>query len=853
MRKILVSFIALAVIANIVVEYVKHHTPRQKQGSVLLPAPQEGEEGEENEKKRELYNELRHRAAPGVHWKTIENNNRLNALSLIAAHSRRNARPMAPASFANGALNGVWEERGARNVTGSVRAVDYTASDNRLYVVSNGGSLWTSVMGTGSWSLLNQSVQMDGSLLRAFNTVEGTRRILVSFGNNIQYSDDEGATFSSSSGINFPVSWGGNYIAALIRVNDPGNTIYCLTRPWSDNPWGARYWLYQSTDEGLSFSRIYQFNTGDDEKVSICNPYNSNTVYITQAGGTDNSITLYSVSGSSVNLVNTFNGGQNINRCVIKGTVTGSTTLYALVNNNSMYRLSNSSGGWQMQLQGTLPEDAWSRLNVSPSDASKVFFGGVNAFKSNTNGQSWTKINEWWEYYGSEASRLHADIMAIEFFTKSDGSEFAVVNCHGGVYSSSDLLTTVHNESLSSLVAVEYYDVLTDTLRPNIILSGSQDQGIQHTLTGTNAGIQDFKQLLSGDYGQLCLSKNNTNLWAEYPGGRMYIFSSLNTASPQYLVTWTMGGTQQSNYGWMIPAKSTVNAAANEIWIGGGNINNGTGSYLAKATLSNDAPYTVTATQFNYNFRSNSNSGTSGISALEQSPVNSNKLYVAAEDGTFFYSNNLGSSWSKTASFSGPGTWYLYGSCILASKLTANLVWYTGSGYSNPPVYKSVDGGLTFTPMSNGLPSTLVNEIAASPDESFLFAATEAGPYVYVASDNTWYPMYDGNTPVQFYSGVQYIAATNTVRFSTMGRGIWDFRISTTYTFTGNGNWSTVSNWAGNAVPPANLPAGSAIFINPAVNGECIVNIPVTVPANCSLTVNPGKKLRVNGNLIIIR
>jgi hypothetical protein len=99
-------------------------------------------------------------------------------------------------------------------------------------------------------------------------------------------------------------------------------------------------------------------------------------------------------------------------------------------------------------------------------------------------------------------------------------------------------------------------------------------------------------------------------------------------------------------------------------------------------------------------------------------------------------------------------------------------------------VYKSIDGGVTFTPMSNGLPPTLVNEIVASPDERFIFAATEAGPYVYVANENMWYSLSDNTMPTQFYSGVEYVNALNTVRFSTMGRGIWDFVITGTIPVT---------------------------------------------------------------------
>jgi hypothetical protein len=111
-------------------------------------------------------------------------------------------------------------------------------------------------------------------------------------------------------------------------------------------------------------------------------------------------------------------------------------------------------------------------------------------------------------------------------------------------------------------------------------------------------------------------------------------------------------------------------------------------------------------------------------------------------------------------------------------KLTSNLVWFAGSGYSNPGVFKSTNGGVTFTAMNTGLPSTLVYEIVANTNETQLYAATEAGPYVYIVSQNQWYPMIGAATPTQSYTTVEYLTSTNVVRFATYGRGIWDFRIT---------------------------------------------------------------------------
>lgn len=74
-----------------------------------------------------------------------------------------------------------------------------------------------------------------------------------------------------------------------------------------------------------------------------------------------------------------------------------------------------------------------------------------------------------------------------------------------------------------------------------------------------------------------------------------------------------------------------------------------------------------------------------------------------------------------------------------------------------------------------------------------------------------------------------------------------------TYTFTGNGNWSSAANWDNNIVPPALLPKGSTIIINPSGAGECILETNQQLEAGAYLNVMPGKNFKVQGNLQILQ
>lgn len=69
------------------------------------------------------------------------------------------------------------------------------------------------------------------------------------------------------------------------------------------------------------------------------------------------------------------------------------------------------------------------------------------------------------------------------------------------------------------------------------------------------------------------------------------------------------------------------------------------------------------------------------------------------------------------------------------------------------------------------------------------------------------------------------------------------------YIFTGNGNWSDANNWLYRIKPPASVYAGNEIIIDPAVGGQCILDIPYTLPQGSKLTTKANKNFLVQGNL----
>jgi hypothetical protein len=73
--------------------------------------------------------------------------------------------------------------------------------------------------------------------------------------------------------------------------------------------------------------------------------------------------------------------------------------------------------------------------------------------------------------------------------------------------------------------------------------------------------------------------------------------------------------------------------------------------------------------------------------------------------------------------------------------------------------------------------------------------------------------------------------------------------VAVTYTFTGNGNWDQPVNWSNGTIPPAHLPSGSSIVINPEGDGQCILNVSQVISPGGKLTISQGKKFVVQKEL----
>ena len=709
------------------------------------------------EERRDAYFDLIHSSSENVDWRAI---NALNFQKLAEQRAALKGYRIVE-TFADGNLEGEWKERGSVDVPGSNRICDYDLNTDDIYVISDGGTLWKGNLNEETWTPLNDDIQFGRDILKVVSLPGGGVRIITANGYSLRYSDDQGDTWTNCSGI---VGSNGSGIK-MVQLNDAQQTLVYLYNRISVVDGSSLNKVAFSTDHGLTFYPLTDLSSGN-RFASIHAAHNSPAAYIL-----DNNDAVYKFEAGVYSTVSAGLGLDSTSRCMIQANEAGGMlTLYILMDNSTLYKSTDS--GVTFDLVGDLATGSWDvGFRVSIDDPDKLYYGEVNTYRSFDGGETWDLVSEWWEYYGDVANKIHADIMAIEPFKTNTGDEFTIIPNHGGVYVSYDNLITTENISMQDLNTGQFYDVLTDPYDASLIYGGTQDQGFQRTLTGDSPLPSSFQQVISGDYGEMQFTNNGQEIWIQYPGAWFQLYPNAATDGT-YTYEFDLAGEDMPNVNWIVPTGAAPNISDNFIYVGGGSLDGGPGSYLVKLKYTGSE---IVASQYDFDFRAAS---VASISAIETTPLNDQLIYVVTENGRFFYSLDGGESFTMTEDYIGPSGGWIYTADIYASRTTLGLVFVGGSGYAGNAVYMSVDSAKTFVPLTGDMPNTMAHELTMDPAEKFLFAATDAGPYVYSMDLEEWYNMSGISAPLQQYISCEFIPSTHTVRFATWGRGIWDFNLT---------------------------------------------------------------------------
>ncbi|MFT7462773.1 MAG: photosystem II stability/assembly factor-like uncharacterized protein [Pseudohongiellaceae bacterium] len=706
-----------------------HHVPPVDSTQVIL-----GDQSYKQERKS--FVRERHWASPDTDWKAIE---RRNGHEQIA---KRNAL----ASLWAGA-GSRWTERGSDNQAGRMHVAVPGPDGNTLYAGSSLGGIWQGGLGGTNWTPLGDNLAGGAHWLAVVAGASPTDPDIIvaaTDGGEIHRSTDGGQTWTVPAGL--PATVG---VRRMLVPADGNDTIFIVARWWNGS--SLKNTVYRSTDKGATFSKAIGMNTytGDiwtaRDGPGPLYMLKQDTLQISHDGGNTWAV-LSDLPGNA-------SGGELV------GCEAGAPRLWAILDEGgeTLYRSDDGGLSWNMV---TAVSDYWGTLNASIIDPDLFAWGGVEVHVTSNAGASFSKVNNWYDYYGNEANKLHADIPGIDVVPNGPGAETWYVSTDGGLFQSTDGLATVENLSLLGLRVSQYYSTHTSTANPDRVIAGAQDQGYQRADAapiGTTA--LSFDQLISGDYGHI-VSGDGSHAWVYscYPG---FILVQKGATSPQL---FQVDFPPNANYGWLPTV--TADPWDNQRWF-----------FCA------DKLYRYTKQLFNswtsaeWSTQNFAQSSGEYLTAMQFSPANTNRAYAATNQGKLWWSDDHGKTWTQSTS-NGPSAHYFYGTAMVCDASDPDTVWVGGSGYSGPAVYRSTDGGVTFSPWGQGLPSTLVYSMAQAPDGSGdVYCGTELAAWRRGANDASWTDITANDAPVTTYWSVEAVPSANVMRFGTYGRGIWDYDV----------------------------------------------------------------------------
>lgn len=699
-----------------------------------------------------------HRAAPGTDWRAIERANRLELALRLAGTSRA------------GGVSSAWSERGAANLTGRNWDGTWTSSGDFLVGSANGG-LFRGVPGGTTWQPMTD--QLGYAVEHVIVSPGSPDRILIANGSGLHVSLDGGGTWSVPTGLP-------DYIwttARIVQEADVPTTIYALVEGWIwlGASWDHNWHLLRSTDGGASFTRVHTepIATRPDLWISRTG---AGPLYMavgaTLARSNDHGVTWTSVgtlpvSGTSARLAGSEAGAPNF---WFATQVAGAWTLY---------RSTNAGVTWTNVAALT---DFYGTLVASITQPLQVLCGGIDCHRSFDGGATWSLVNAWYEYYGDPAGKLHADIFGLRALIESPpasgadprrvvqgpnglpGIETIYVHTDGGTYTLDPLSPTPSNVTQFGFRNAQYYGTLTPLGDPDVFFAGAQDQGYQISHPGLGTVTPDLTQVISGDYAHLVSSwpDRSRMVWSVYPG---FVLIQTGTGDDPALETsdFPLGAPGFQFLSATAPDPTNPNRAyvgARQLW-----------------RIARTAPSSYTWTALPHDF----DSGTGDVvGAIAWAPSQPSSGIVATYQGRFWRTSNAGATWTLSAT-TGPPSHYFAGSSVVISPADPNVAWAGGSGYSNPGVWKTTDGGATWSPMSTGLPSTQVYALALeSATSNVLYAATQAGPFRWNGASWENLLLTTCCAPLTDWWHVEAIPNRGLVRFSTYGRGVWDYATGAT-------------------------------------------------------------------------
>lgn len=671
---------------------------------------------------------------------------------------------------------GPFTTNGAYDGMGRINCIAFHPADpNTFWVGSPSGGLWKTTDYGASWTTNfdnspvlgvsdividpdNPSVMYiatgDGDLGSLSGMIGGTRGDTKSIG--VMKSSDGGASWNPTG-----LSWVQSSSSLIRRiVMNPLNhsILYAATSQG----------IYMTANGGIDWVLQQQgyfsdiaFKPGNPLIIYASTQYPSADVQIyrtTDGGNTWNAVTSFAaviriklaVTPKDPDLVeavcvNIYNGLEGIYRSTDAGAnFTRFFTVAADCSNNLLnYSAEPLTSGFACGGQGRY--DLCYLIN--PSNINERWIGGVNIWKSSDAGKNWSLMTYFYPEY-PQYPTVHCDHHWFAFHPLQAGSFFT--GNDGGVHYTNDGGASWKDIS-NGLQISQIYKIGNSYTNPEIVISGFQDNNSQIDSAGT--WISPY--IIGGDGMDCCIDYLDPNTkYASNPRGTFY-----RTHDAAWNNTVTISDS--------IPGKPR-------------------GSWVTPFIM-HPSDHKILYAGFRNIFKTADQGDSwqkiSGLPDPDQ-PADSlvRNIIVAPSHPSVMYASTLYNIYRTTDG------WMNYSKIetglpvdsvaiigIAVHPLHPDTIWVTFSGYcAGKKVFRSNDGGNSWTNLSGTLPNISVNCICFQKDAGdALYIGTDVGVFVMTSSMNDW-QLFTNGLPNVIVTDLEIQYMSGKIRAATYGRGLWE-------------------------------------------------------------------------------
>jgi photosystem II stability/assembly factor-like uncharacterized protein len=658
-----------------------------------------------------------------------------------------------------------WTQAGPGNIGGRVRSIVVHPTDpNVVYIGAVSGGVWKSTNGGDTWTALKDDMEnlavtalaMDptNSNILYAGTGEGFFNVDAIRGAGIFKTTDAGATWTRLSSTNNDTYY---YVNKLIFDNST-NALWAATRKG----------LFVSTDGGATFiPKLTGNNNADvhcsDVEIGYTTPstiwaafgiFNQSEIYRSIDGGNSFSSNFSQPNMGRIELATSVSNPQTVYASFMDLSNYGIGYMGMTTNNGAVWNPINVAGPSFSGADTYAGGQGWydNIIYVDPNNASILYAGGIDFWKTTNSGNSWDQKSNWYAQ-GGAPQYVHADQHAIAFAPSN--TNIMYLGNDGGVYKSTNKGESWTAKNNGLYITQFYYGAMAPT--GNKFYGGTQDNG-----TIATDGSTSWFEILGGDGGATEVDfVNPNNIYMEYI--RFAFFKSTNGGQT---FSKKMNGIPTGPNFYDGTTDRTLFITPFSMDPNNSNTIVG-GTYRVWRTTDGAENWSAISGDL-----TGAGSGSSGatISTVIVAKGNSSVIYVGCTNGRVQVTTNGGTDWNLRNN----GLPNAYVTRIATDPGNPAIAYATFSGFSNnQKVYKTTNYGVSWTNISSNLPNIPVSCILVSPlNTNHILVGTDLGVFSTTDGGGSWNQDNGGLANVSV-ADLDYRSSDHKVIAATHGRSMY--------------------------------------------------------------------------------